>query len=169
MERHPIEGLMITAMNSIQNMVDVNTIIGTPIKTGTSTIIPISKVGFGFAAGGSEFNCETINEYKVQDKDEEITYKLPFGGGAGAGVNITPVAFLVVNDNNESCPKLLRVENSCALDKFADTIPDIIERIDKFMNKKEDKKQETTEKNPANKEKKEIEMDIGSEIIDEDE
>ena len=63
MSEHPIEGLMNTAMNSIKEMVDVNTIIGEPIETSNNIIIlPISKVGFGFAAGGSEFKGETINE-----------------------------------------------------------------------------------------------------------
>jgi len=64
MGEHPIEGLMITAMNSIQDMIDVNTIIGDPIETSNGmVIIPISKVSVGFAAGGSEFKGETINEY----------------------------------------------------------------------------------------------------------
>lgn len=85
MEEHPIEGLMLTAMNSIRDMVDVNTIIGEPIETSNNIIIiPISKVGFGFASGGSEFNTETIDEYRKDDKDEQIHYKLPFGGGSGA-------------------------------------------------------------------------------------
>ncbi len=97
MSEHPIEGLMVTAMNSIQDMVDVNTIIGEPIETSNNiVIIPISKVSFGFAAGGSEFKGETIDEYKKRDKEEAIQYKLPFGGGSGAGVTINPVAFLVV-------------------------------------------------------------------------
>ena len=66
MSEHPIESLMMTAMSSIQNMVDVNTIIGEPIETKNGiTLIPISKVCFGFAAGGSEFNGETIKEYKL--------------------------------------------------------------------------------------------------------
>lgn len=83
MQEHPIEGLMVTTMNSIQDMVDVNTIIGDPIETNNNmVIIPISKVSFGFAAGGSEFKGETINEYTRKDKDEQIQYKLPFGGGA---------------------------------------------------------------------------------------
>lgn len=83
MSEHPIESLMMTAMNSIENMVDVNTIIGEPIESHNSiTIIPISKVSFGFAAGGSEFSGETLKEYNRKDKDEEIEYKLPFGGGA---------------------------------------------------------------------------------------
>ncbi len=78
---HPIEGLMKTAMQSIQDMVDVNTIIGEPIETTNGmVIIPISKVNFGFAAGGSEFSGETIDEYKRKDKEEEVQYRLPFGG-----------------------------------------------------------------------------------------
>ena len=64
MYEHPIESLMTTAMNSIRDMVDVNTIIGEPVEApGNIMIIPISKVGFGFASGGSEFNGETLNEY----------------------------------------------------------------------------------------------------------
>lgn len=85
MSEHPIEGLMTTAMNSIKDMVDVNTIIGDPIEASNNTvIIPISKVSFGFAAGGSEFKGETIDEYSKQDDDEQIQYRLPFGGGSGA-------------------------------------------------------------------------------------
>ena len=89
---------MLTAMDSIKEMVDVNTIIGEPIETNNNIIIiPISKVGFGFAAGGSEFKGETINEYMKKDKDEQINYRLPFGGGSGAGVSITPVSYTHLN------------------------------------------------------------------------
>ena len=89
MGEHPIEGLMITAMNSIQDMVDVNTIIGEPIQVSNNiVIIPVSKVCFGFAAGGSEFRGETIDEYRKREKEEQIQYRLPFGGGSGAGVPI---------------------------------------------------------------------------------
>lgn len=84
-ETHPIERLMKTAMSSIREMVDVNTIIGEPIETTNNmVIIPISKVCFGFAAGGSEFNSDTVNEYKKKDKEEEAKSNLPFGGGTGA-------------------------------------------------------------------------------------
>ena len=104
MSEHPIEGLMITAMNSIQDMIDVNTIIGEPIETNNNVIIiPISKVSFGFAAGGSEFKGETINEYSRRDEEEQVQYRLPFGGGSGAGVNINPIAFLVVQIRRASC------------------------------------------------------------------
>ena len=81
-------------------MIDVNTIIGEPIETSNNiVIIPISKVSFGFAAGGSEFKGETIDEYTRKEKEEEIQYRLPFGGGSGAGVSINPIAFLVVQEN----------------------------------------------------------------------
>ena len=122
---HPIEGLMLTAMNSIQDMVDVNTIIGEPIETSNNiVIIPISKVSFGFAAGGSEFNEETIDEYIKKEKEEQVQYKLPFGGGAGAGVTINPVAFLVIQ---EGSVKLLPVNHSSALDRLLDYVPDLFE------------------------------------------
>lgn len=94
MTEHPIEGLMLTAMNSIKDMIDVNTIIGDPIQASNNiVIIPISKVSFGFVAGGSEFKGETIDEYNKRDKDEQIQYRLPFGGGSGAGVSVNPIAF----------------------------------------------------------------------------
>lgn len=85
MNNHPIEGLMNTAMNNLRDMIDVNTIVGESIETIDGTvIIPISKVSFGFAAGGSEFLGETIDNYKKEGIDENITYRLPFGGGSGA-------------------------------------------------------------------------------------
>lgn len=85
MKDHQIEGLMEIAMNNIRDMIDVNTIIGAPIDINENvSIIPISKVGFGFVAGGSEFAVETIEEYNKKDKDEEISYRNPFGGGSGA-------------------------------------------------------------------------------------
>ena len=125
MSEHPIEGLMLTAMNSIEDMVDVNTIIGEPIETSNGiVIIPISKVSFGFAAGGSEFKGETIDEYTRKDKDEQIQYKLPFGGGSGAGVSINPVAFLVIQ---EGSVKLLPVNHSSAIDRVLDYVPDLFE------------------------------------------
>lgn len=144
MTEHPIEGLMVTAMNSIQDMIDVNTIIGEPIQTQNNTvIIPISKVSFGFAAGGSEFKGETIDEYKKRDKEEAIQYRLPFGGGSGAGVSINPVAFLVVQANNV---KLMPVNHSSSIDKLLDYIPDLIEKTNNMMNKCVQNKAEQTDK-----------------------
>ena len=94
MAEHPIDNLMITAMNSLRDMIDVNTIVGDTVETADgTTIIPVSKVSFGFAAGGSEFNTNTMNKYSENPK-------MPFGGGSGAGVKINPVAFLVVKEGN---------------------------------------------------------------------
>src|SRR5690625_3392216 len=82
---------MTTAMENLKDMIEVNTIIGDPVESPDgSVIIPVSKLGFGFAAGGSEFNSN-----QSQDDSGEAT--LPFGGGSGGGVSMTPVAFLIVN------------------------------------------------------------------------
>lgn len=155
-KNHPIEGLMLTAMSSIREMIDVNTIIGEPIEALDGlVIIPISKVSFGFAAGGSEFNSETINQYTKRDKDEDIQYKLPFGGGAGAGASINPVAFLIVQNGNI---KLMPVEHSSYTDKLLDYIPDLLDKFSSFMNKNIENKNERTEKiiNQIKKSSKEI-------------
>ena len=144
MSEHPIEGLMTTAMNSIQDMIDVNTIIGEPIETSNNiVIIPISKVSFGFAAGGSEFKGETIDEYKKVEKEEQIQYRLPFGGGSGAGVTINPVAFLVIQPNNI---KLMPVNHSSSIDKLLDYVPDLMDKTNNMMNRIVSNKKEETEK-----------------------
>lgn len=131
MNEHPIEGLMTTAMNSIQDMIDVNTIIGEPIETSNNVIIiPISKVSFGFAAGGSEFRGETIDEYSKRENEEDIQYRLPFGGGSGAGVSINPIAFLVVQSEGV---RLLPVNYSSTVDKLLDYVPEIMEKANSIV------------------------------------
>lgn len=154
-QQHPIENLMLTAMNSIKDMVDVNTIIGEPIETSNNTIIiPISKVGFGFAAGGSEFKGETIDEYTKREKEEAIQYRLPFGGGSGAGVSIAPVAFLVVQPNNV---KLLPVEHCSAIDRLLDYVPDLMEKVNIILNKNiQNKKEEMKNQEKIKNQVKEI-------------
>ena len=143
-QQHPIEGLMVTAMNSIQDMIDVNTIIGEPIETSNNiVIIPISKVSFGFAAGGSAFKGETVDEYTKRDKEEAIQYRLPFGGGSGAGVTINPIAFLVIQPNNV---KLMPVNHTSSLDKLLDYMPDLMEKANNMMNRCVQTKKEQTQK-----------------------
>ena len=134
MKDHPIENLMLTAMESIRSMIDVNTIIGEPMEASQNvTIIPISKVGFGLAAGGSEFKDETLEAYlRKQNCEEEIQYRLPFGGGAGVGASITPVAFIIVQGETV---KLLPVEHSNCIDKILDYMPDLFEKIGKIIDK----------------------------------
>ena len=157
MSEHPIEGLMTTAMNSIQDMIDVNTIIGEPIETSNNiAIIPISKVSFGFAAGGSEFKGETVDEYRKREKEEEVQYRLPFGGGSGAGVTINPIAFLVIQGENV---KLMPVNYSSSIDKLLDYIPDLLDKTNNMINKciQKPKDKEKTNEEIKNKEQKKSE------------
>ncbi len=157
-EQHPIEILMETAMNSIKDMVDVNTIIGEPIEVANGMmIIPISKVSFGFAAGGSEFKGETIDEYKKKDKEEEVQYRLPFGGGSGAGISINPVAFVTVSKDSI---KVLPIEHTSAIDKLMDYVPDLMEKanmiVDKTIDSNKNNKNKDIEKQPKNRKIKNI-------------
>lgn len=152
MSEHPIEGLMETAMNSIKDMIDVNTIIGEPIETSNGmVIIPISKVSVGFAAGGSEFKGETVDEYKKKDKEEEVQYRLPFGGGSGAGISINPVAFVIVQKDSI---KVLPIEHNSAIEKLMDYVPDLMEKADSIMDKtlnNQDKPKDKEQKNSVTK------------------
>ncbi len=143
MEEHPIEGLMLTVMDSIRDMIDVNTIIGEPMQIQEDiTIIPISKVGFGFVAGGSEFKGESIEDYNKKEDEERISYKNPFGGASGAGISIKPVAFLIVQGDSV---KLLPVEHNCTIDRILDYIPDMCKKAEKMLDKMMNKKQEKEE------------------------
>jgi sporulation protein YtfJ len=143
---------MLTAMNSIESMVDVNTIIGEPIETANNiVIIPISKVSFGFAAGGSEFKGETIDEYTKKNKDEKVQYRLPFGGGSGAGVSINPIAFLIVENDKV---RLLPVNHTSCIDKMLDYIPDLFERIGKTACKLKDEEGCESEQKVGKEEKR---------------
>lgn len=121
MENHPIDNLMRSTLENIKEMVDVNTIVGDAVESKDgSTIIPISKVSFGFASGGSEF-------YAKQPSQPGI--KFPFGGGSGAGVSIRPVAFLVLKNENI---RLLSCDGDSTYDRIVDSVPQIIELIKGF-------------------------------------
>ena len=169
MSEHPIEGLMTTAMNSIQDMIDVNTIIGEPIETSNNiVIIPISKVSFGFAAGGSEFKGETVDEYRKREKEEEVQYRLPFGGGSGAGVTINPIAFLVIQGENV---KLMPVNYSSSIDKLLDYIPDLLDKTNNMINKcmqKSKDKEKTQGENTDKEQKKSEKVKMDKSRIEED-
>ncbi len=124
MSDHPIDGLMKTTMDKIKEMVDVNTIIGDPITSPDGTIIiPVSKVSYGFASGGSDFPT------KKENKD-------CFGGGSGAGVTIQPVAFLTVYKGNI---KLMPIEKfDGAADRVVGMVPDLVDKVTSLF--KKDKK-----------------------------
>ncbi|MDL4841338.1 GerW family sporulation protein [Aquibacillus rhizosphaerae] len=147
-EQHPIEGLMTTAMENLKDMVDVNTIIGEPIESPDgSVIITVSKVGFGFAAGGSEFYGGQSGGGDKQSQKDDQSQQLPFGGGSGGGVSITPTAFLIVNDKGVQMIHL--DENTHLYEKMIDLAPQAIEKIQEIL--KNGKKQE--DDSDASKEK----------------
>ncbi|ARP50269.1 MULTISPECIES: GerW family sporulation protein [Caproicibacterium] len=126
---HPIEGMMDTTLQNIRQMVDINTIIGDPITAPDGTIIiPISKISYGFASGGSDFACKAN-----PDKDF-------FGGGAGAGVSISPVAFLTISNGNV---KMLQIDPyNSSTDRIVGMVPDIVDKVNEMINGKKKKKDE---------------------------
>lgn len=143
MSEHPIQGLMQTAMSSLKEMVDVNTIVGDPVECPDGTvIIPVSKVSFGFAAGGSEFSSNPKNEKDSNNANDGL-----FGGGSGGGVNIEPIAFMVVGQGQI---KLLPINPSSSIDRVLEFIPPFVDKINSVistnMEKKEAKKAEKAEK-----------------------
>ncbi len=133
MPEHPIQGLMKTAMSTIKEMVDVNTIVGDAVESQDgSVIVPISKVSFGFAAGGGEYglgaNGGSANGYgrRPEDDDEDAEgggADLPFAGGSGGGVTINPVGFLVVG---QGTVRMLPVDGSALMDRVLDMAPAVI-------------------------------------------
>lgn len=139
MAEHPIEGLMKTAMESIKDMVDVNTIVGDAVQTPDGTvIIPISKVTFGFAAGGGDYSkacgCETDDsEDEEKGKGSKEASKFPFAGGSGAGVSINPVAFMVVGNDQL---RLIPVNINSSVDKILDLIPEIMKKANDTVRKR---------------------------------
>ncbi|NLM74116.1 MAG: sporulation protein YtfJ [Clostridiaceae bacterium] len=150
MGQHPIEELMRTAMESIKEMVDVNTIVGDAVQTIDGTvIIPVSKVCFGFAAGGGEFSKNS--------KNENPSY--PFAGGSGAGVSINPVAFLIVGRNNSV--RMISASPNAALDRALGNIPGIIEQIRKAFDSGDKSGKECKKRDQEKEEVKDKEKDKG--------
>jgi len=131
MSTHPINELMSSVMSGLGQMVDVNTVVGTPVETSDgTTIIPISKVGFGFATGGSDFPGKNAGESH-------------FGGGSGAGASITPVGFLVVGQ--EQIRMVPVTASSTAVDKLVDYIPTAITKVNDIISKHSKSEPEGTE------------------------
>ena len=126
MDEHPIQGLMNVTMDKIRQMADSNTIIGKPIKTDDgTTILPVSRISFGFASAGTDFDGKN-----AANKDL-------FGGGSGAGVNIQPVAFLVVKDG---CVRTIQLsDGSNTIDRALTMLPELVDKVSALL-KKEEKK-----------------------------
>jgi sporulation protein YtfJ len=147
MSDHPIQGLMTTAMESLKEMIDVNTIIGDPVETPDgSVILTVSKVGFGFAAGGSEFVLDGggggggSSQGQGQGGGQK---QHPFGGGSGGGVSITPIAFLIVNSQGV---KMLHLDESThLLEKILDLAPQAVEKVQQMFAKKDTEQKKQSE------------------------
>lgn len=125
---HPLPDMMGATMQKLREMVDVNTIIGDPIETPDGvTILPVSKVKIGYAGGGSDF--ATKNYPANRDN--------AFGGGSGAGITMTPVAFLIIKGESV---RLLPIAEppSGAVDRLVEMLPDLIEQISALTKKKKD-------------------------------
>ena len=133
MAEHPINGLMGVTMDKIRELVNSDTIIGEPVSLpdGT-TILPVSKVTFGVATGGSDFAAKQSKEL--------------FGGGSGAGVTVTPVAFLVVKDGNVRTIQLADPNNS--LERAITMLPELVDKLAALLKKEKPETQAPAEDGP---------------------
>ena len=120
MAEHPVQGLMRATVEKIREMADANTIIGTPISIdANTTIIPVSKVTMGFASGGSDVGAKATKEM--------------FGGGSGAGVSITPIAFLVVTNGTVRTVQL--AEHVSPIDNAINALPELVDKLAAMLKK----------------------------------
>ncbi len=123
MSESNIKGIMDVTMEKLRTMVDANIITGEPITVGDITLIPVSKVAFGLATGGSDFPSKTGAEL--------------FGGGGGAGVTVSPIAFIVISGENV---KMLPVYNELTtVEKAVSMAPEILDKAKELFQKKEEK------------------------------
>ena len=130
--QHPIGGVMQTALENIKDMVDVNTVIGEPVITGSGgTVIPVSKVSFGFVAGGGEYT-------------QEAESRKPFAGGSGAGVSLQPVGFLILNPDGVH---MLPAQNTLPFEHVVSMLPKLIGDVKMLFNTENDAKKKNAEEN----------------------
>lgn len=120
MKQQSAEGILSTTIEKVRQLVDVSTIVGEPIKLSEEiTVIPVSKVTYGFASGGSDFPSKSNAEL--------------FGGGGGAGITINPVAFLVLKDGEVTLKHITSNDN--AAERVVNMIPDVIDKVTGIVNK----------------------------------
>ena len=121
MDKHPIEGLMTTTLESIRDMIDVNTVVGEPIATSDgATVVPISRVSFGFVAGGGEMKPASTAAQPPEP---------PFAGGAGAGVTVQPLGFLVTGPDGV---RLMPAQCYQPIDRIIELIPQVVAELKKM-------------------------------------
>jgi len=125
-----LPNMLESTIAKIREMVDVNSVIGEPITAGGVTIIPISKVSVGFGGGGSDFVSRNLN------KQEN-----PFGGGAGGGIKVTPVAFLIIKDGSVRMLPVAAPANTTA-DRIVEQVPDLLDKVSAFIDSRTKKDEE---------------------------
>lgn len=126
MKEQSAAGILETTIEKVKNLVSVSTIIGDPMQVdGGITIIPVSKVTYGFASGGSDFPSKTNKEL--------------FGGGGGAGVTITPVAFLVISDGEVTIKHITAFDN--AAERVVNLVPEMFDKVNSVVNKAKKEKE----------------------------
>lgn len=145
---HPIGNMMQTTMENIKDMVDVNTVIGEAVSTGEGmTVIPVSKVSFGFVAGGGEYSKDDKGKIHPPQGFEG---KMPFAGGSGAGVSVQPVGFLVVGNGTV---KMLPAQPVSMADRMVELLPQVVEDVkNMFQNDGKNNHKSTWQENAANPE-----------------
>lgn len=125
-----LPNMLETTIAKIREMVDVNSVVGDPITAGEVTIVPISKISIGLGGGGSDFTTKNF-----ADKEN------PFGGGVGAGVKVTPVAFLIIKEGSVRMLPVANPANTTA-DRLVEMIPDTLDKIAAFIDSRMEKKAE---------------------------
>ena len=126
MKETPVNRIMESTLEKMREMVDVSTIIGEPIVTGDTTLIPVSKVSYGFTSGGTDLPSKQNKEL--------------FGGAGGGGITITPVAFIVIQDGK--C-RMMQINNfTSSADRAIAMIPELIEKVSELLSLKNEEKEE---------------------------
>lgn len=122
MKETPVNRIMESTLQKMKEMVDVSTIIGEPMVTGNTTLIPVSKVQYGFTSGGTDLPSKGNNEL--------------FGGAGGGGISITPVAFIVIE--NGKC-RMMQINNyTSSADRAIAMIPELVDKLTELINAKTD-------------------------------
>lgn len=128
MKETPVNKIMENTLEKMRQMVDVSTIIGEPIKTGDTTLIPVSKVSYGFTSGGTDLPSKQNNEL--------------FGGGGGGGITISPVAFIVIQGEKV---RMMQINNyTSSADRAIAMIPELVDQISQLVKAKDTEKTEET-------------------------
>ena len=137
MERRNVSDFISATMEKVREMIDANTIIGQPIKTDDGiTLIPVSKVSFGFAGGGTDFQTKHSGQGKTD----------PFGGGTGAGVKLDPVAFIVIKNGTVRIMNIAPPASTTA-DRILEMLPDAFDRIESMIKSKSEAKTAEVDEN----------------------